>query len=123
MLKGLDAEHARSLLEAMIAGPLDEQVKARILDETRGNPLALIELPRGMTPAELAGGFAFPNPRHLTSRIEQSFLERVEELPRDSQLLLLTAAADPVGDTGVLWRAAERLGSALMPGGQPRPPD
>ena len=94
----------------MIAGPLDEQVKARILDETRGNPLALIELPRGMTPAELAGGFAFPNPRHLTSRIERSFLERVKKLPRDSQLLLLTAAADPVGDTGVLWRAAERLG-------------
>ena len=110
VIRGLDAEHARSLLEAMIAGPLDERVKARILDETRGNPLALIELPRGMTPAELAGGFAFPNPRHLTSRIERSFLERVKELPRDSQLLLLTAAADPVGDTGVLWRAAERLG-------------
>lgn len=110
LIRGLDAEHARSLLEAMIAGPLDERVKARILDETRGNPLALIELPRGMTPAELAGGFAFPNPRHLTSRIERSFLERVKELPRDSQLLLLTAAADPVGDTGVLWRAAERLG-------------
>ncbi|HZF29327.1 MAG TPA: AAA family ATPase [Gammaproteobacteria bacterium] len=110
VIRGLDAEHARLLLEGMIAGPLDEQVKARILDETRGNPLALIELPHGMTPAELAGGFAFHNPRHLTSRIERSFLERVEELPRDSQLLLLTAAADPVGDTGVLWRAAERLG-------------
>ena len=110
VLRGLDAEHARSLLEAMIAGPLDERVKARILDETRGIPLALIELPRGMTPAELAGGFAFLNPRHLTSRIERSFLERVKELPRDSQLLLLTAAADPVGDTGVLWRAAEQLG-------------
>ena len=110
VLRGLDAEHARSLLEAMIAGPLDERVKARILDETRGNPLALIELPRGMTPTELAGGFAFLNPRHLTSRIERSFLERVKELPRDSQLLLLTAAADPVGDPGVLWRAAEHLG-------------
>ena len=110
VIGGLDAAHARSLLEAMIAGPLDEQVKARILDETRGNPLALIELPRGMTPAELAGGFAFLNPRHLTSRIERSFLERVKELPRDSQLLLLTAAADPVGDTTLLWRAAEHLG-------------
>ena len=110
VIPGLDAEHARSLLESMITGPLDEEVKARILDETRGNPLALIELPRGMSPAELAGGFAFPNPRHLTSRIERSFLERVKELPSDSQLLLLTAAADPVGDAGVLWRAAERLG-------------
>ena len=110
LIRGLDAEHARSLLEAMVAGPLDERVKARILDETRGNPLALIELPRGMTPAELAGGFAFLNPRHLTSRIERSFLDRVKELPRDSQLLLLTAAADPVGDPGVLWRAAARLG-------------
>ena len=107
---GLPAEHAGSLLDAVIPGPLDEQVKARIVDETRGNPLALIELPRGMTPAELAGGFAFPDRRALTSRIERSYLERVEKLPRDSQLLLLAAAADPVGDTGLLWRAAERLG-------------
>jgi DNA-binding CsgD family transcriptional regulator len=110
VLRGLDAEHAGSLLDAVIPGPLDEQVKARIVDETRGNPLAMIELTRGMTPAELAGGFAFPDPRHLTRRIERSFLERVEKLPRDSQLLLLAAAADPVGDTSLLWRAAERLG-------------
>ena len=110
VLGGLDAEHAGSLLESMIPGPLDEQVKARIVDETRGNPLALIELPRGMSPAELAGGFASPDPRPLTSRIERSFLERVEKLPRDTQLLLLAAAADPVGDTGLLWRAAEQLG-------------
>ena len=109
-IRGLDAEHARQLLEGIIAGPLDEHVKTRIIDETRGNPLALIELPRGMTPAEMAGGFAFPNTRHLTSRIEGSFLERHKELSRDSQLLLLAAAADPVGDSGVLWRAAERLG-------------
>ena len=107
---GLTAEHARALLDAMIPGPLDEQVKARILDETRGNPLALIELPRGKTPAELAGGFAFPDPGHLTTRIERSFLERAQKLPRDSRLLLLTAAADPVGDTALLWRAAKRLG-------------
>jgi len=107
---GLTAEHARKLLDAMIPGPLDEQVKARILDETRGNPLALIELPRGKTPAELAGGFAFPDPGHLKTRIEHTFLERAQKLPRDSQLLLLTAAADPVGDTAMLWRAAKRLG-------------
>ena len=107
---GLTPEHARLLLDAMIRGPLDEQVKARILDEARGNPLALIELPRGLTPAELAGGFGFPDARQLTSRIERSFLQRVEKLPRDSRLLLLTAAAEPVGDVHLLWRAAERLG-------------
>lgn len=110
VMGGLDSEHARSLLEAMISGPLDEQVKARILDETRGNPLALIELPRGMTPAELAGGFAFPGPRNLTRRIERSFLGRFEKLPRESQLLLLVAAAEPVGDAALLWRAAECIG-------------
>lgn len=109
-IEGLSPEHARSLLDAMIRGPLDEQVKARILDETRGNPLALIELPRGLTPAELAGGFGFPDARQLRRRIERSFLQRVEQLPRDSRLLLLTAAAEPVGDVHLLWRAAERLG-------------
>ena len=109
-IEGLTPEHARVLLDAMIPGPLDEQVKARILDETRGNPLALIELPRGKTPAELAGGFAFPDPGHLTNRIERNFLQRARQLPRESQLLLLTAAADPVGDTALFWRAAKRLG-------------
>jgi DNA-binding CsgD family transcriptional regulator len=107
---GLDPEHARLLLDAMIPGPIDEEVKARILDETRGNPLALIELPRGLTPAQLAGGFGFPDTRQLTRRIEGSFLQRVEKLPRESRLLLLTAAAEPAGDVGLLWRAAERLG-------------
>ena len=110
MIEGLPADDARLLLDATIPGPLDEQVKARILDETRGNPLALMELPRGLTPAELAGGFGLPDARPLTSRIEQSFLQRVETLPRDTQLLLLTAAAEPLGDVSLLWRAAERLG-------------
>ncbi|MDR0181993.1 helix-turn-helix transcriptional regulator [Lysobacter arvi] len=110
VLKGLDLEHATLLLENALSGPLDEQVKARILDETRGNPLALIELPRGMTPAELAGGFAFPAPRNLTKRIERSFIRRFERLPRDSRLLLLLAAAEPIGDVALLWRAADRLG-------------
>jgi DNA-binding CsgD family transcriptional regulator len=85
-------------------------VKARILDEARGNPLALMELPRGMTPAELAGGFGLPDARALTSRIEQSYLQRIEALPRDTQLLLLVAAAEPLGDVNLLWRAADRLG-------------
>jgi DNA-binding CsgD family transcriptional regulator len=110
VIEGLAATDARLLLDATIPGPLDERVKARILDETRGNPLALIELPRGLTPAELAGGFGLIDPRPLTSRIEQSFIERVQALPRDTQLLLLTAAVEPLGDVSLLWRAAQRLG-------------
>ncbi len=109
VVEGLPADEARSLLDATIPGPLDERVKARILGEAGGNPLALLELPRGLTPAELAGGFGLPA-RPLTGRIEQSFLQRVRALPRDSQLLLLTAAAEPVGDLSLLWRAADRLG-------------
>jgi DNA-binding CsgD family transcriptional regulator len=110
VIEGLPADDARALLDATIPGPLDEQVKARILDETRGNPLALMQLPRGLTPADLAGGFGLPDARPLTSRIEQSFVQRVNALPRQTQLLLLTAAVEPLGDVNVLWRAAEHLG-------------
>jgi DNA-binding CsgD family transcriptional regulator len=110
VVEGLPADDARLLLDALIPGPLDEAVKARILDEARGNPLALMELPRGLTPAELAGGFGLPDARPLTSRIEQRFLERIEALPRDTQLLLLIAASEPLGDVSLLWRAADRLG-------------
>jgi DNA-binding CsgD family transcriptional regulator len=109
-IEGLPADEARHLLDAAIPGPLDERVKARILGEAGGNPLALIELPRGLTPAELAGGFGLPDARPLPSRIEHTFLQRVQTLPRDTQLLLLTAAAEPLGDLGLLWRAAEILG-------------
>ena len=107
---GLGAEDARLLLDTTIRGPLDERVKTRILGESSGNPLALIELPRGSTPAELAGGFGLPDARPLASRIEHTYLRRIQTLPRDAQLLLLTAAAEPVGDVSLLWRAAERLG-------------
>jgi DNA-binding CsgD family transcriptional regulator len=110
VIEGLPADDARLLLDAMIPGPLDEAVKARILDEARGNPLALMELPRGLTPAELAGGFGLPDSRPLTSRIEQSFVQRIEALPRDTQLLLLIAASEPLGDVSLLWRAADGLG-------------
>src|SRR4051794_12729353 len=109
VIEGLAADEARLLLDATIAGPLDERVKARILGEARGNPLALIELPRGLTPAEHAGGFGLPDARPLASRIEHTFLQRVQTLPRDTQLLLLAAAAEPLGDLSLLWRAAERL--------------
>jgi DNA-binding CsgD family transcriptional regulator len=110
MVEGLADPDARALLESAVPGPVDARVRRRILDETRGNPLALIELPRGMTPAELAGGFGLPDARSLASRIEQTFRQRVQTLPRETQLLLLTAAAEPLGDLSLLWRAVERLG-------------
>ena len=110
MIDGIGDDEARALLASGIHGPLDERVRDRIVAETRGNPLALLELPRGLTPAELAGGFALPDARPLADRIERSFLRRVRSLPPDSQRLLLTAAAEPLGDVTLLWRAAERLG-------------
>ncbi len=110
VVDGLADSDAWALLESSVPGPVDARVRRRILDETRGNPLALIELPRGLTPAELAGGFRLLDGRPLAGRIEQSFVERVRTLPRDTQLLLLTAAAEPLGDLGLLWRAVERLG-------------
>ena len=116
VIEGLAADEAELLLDATIPGPLDERVKAQILAETRGNPLALIELPRGLTPAELAGGFGLPEARRLASRIEHTFVERVQTLPRDTQLLLLTAAAEPLGDSNLLWQAAARLGIGVDAG-------
>jgi DNA-binding CsgD family transcriptional regulator len=116
VIEGLAADEARLLLDTTIPGPLDDLVRARILAETRGNPLALIELPRGLTPAELAGGFALPEARPLANRIEHSFLQRVRALPRDAQLLLLTAAAEPLGDLSLLWQAAGRLGIGVDAG-------
>ncbi len=107
---GLADDDARTVLASGINGPLDTRVRDRILAETRGNPLALLELPRGLTPAELAGGFGLPDRGPLAGRIERSFLRRFESLPRDSRQLLLLAAAEPTGDVPLLWRAAERLG-------------
>ncbi len=109
-VEGLAAADARALLDSVMPGLVDARVRDRILAETRGNPLALIELPRGLTPAELAGGFGLPDARPLASRIEHTFLQRAQTLPRDTQRLLLTAAAEPLGDAGLLWRAAGSLG-------------
>lgn len=107
---GLPDDDARALLDSAIAGRLDERVRDRIVAETRGNPLALLELPRGLPAAGLAGGFGLPDARPLASRIEHSFLRRLQSLPVETQRLLLTAAAEPVGDVTLLWRAAARLG-------------
>jgi DNA-binding CsgD family transcriptional regulator len=101
---------ARTLLESALPAPLDERVLDRIVVETRGNPLALLELPRGLTPTQLAGGFGLPAAVPLSASIEESFTRRLANLPGDARRLLLVAAADPVGDTALVWRAAQQLG-------------
>ena len=101
---------ARALLESVLPARLDEPVLERIVVETRGNPLALLELPKGLTPTELAGGFGLPAAVPLSASIEESFTRRLAGLPNDARRLLLVAAADPVGDPALVWRAAERLG-------------
>jgi DNA-binding CsgD family transcriptional regulator/tetratricopeptide (TPR) repeat protein len=111
-LEGLSDEDARALLTTMIPGPLDARVRDRIVAETRGNPLALLELPRGLSAAELAGGFGLPELLPLSGRIEESFLRRLEDLPQDTQQLVLVAAAEPLGDPALMWGAATRLGVA-----------
>jgi DNA-binding CsgD family transcriptional regulator len=110
VVTGLSNDDARALLDSVISGPVDERVLERVVAETRGNPLALLELPRGLTPAELAFGFGTPDATPLTSRIEEGFLQRLEPLPVQTRRLLLAAAVEPTGDATLLWRAAERLG-------------
>ncbi|MHB8235139.1 MAG: AAA family ATPase, partial [Solirubrobacteraceae bacterium] len=100
---------ARTLLESVLPAPVDEHVLDRIVLETHGNPLALLELPRGMTPIQLAGGFGLPAVP-LSTSIEESFTRRLARLPGDARLLLLVAAADPTGDPALVWRAARYLG-------------
>lgn len=106
---GLAHDDARALLRTVVPGKLDQHVEDRIISETRGNPLALLELPRGFAPAELAGGFEHLDVRPLTSQIEQTFDRRVRDLPEPTQQLLLTAAAEPVGDVPLLHRALQIL--------------
>jgi len=110
LVEGLQDLDARAVLRSVVRWPLDDQVRERILAECRGNPLALLELPRGLSPAELAGGFGLPRERSLSGRIEESFLRRVETLPQAAWLMVLIAAAEPVGDPILVWRAASRLG-------------
>ena len=109
-VRGLTDADARTLLESAMHVHVDEGVRDRIVAETHGNPLALLELPRAMTPAELAGGYGLPEAAPMASRIEQGFRRRLESLPPPTRQLLLTAAAEPVGDAPLVWRAAERLG-------------
>jgi DNA-binding CsgD family transcriptional regulator len=108
----LGDREARALLGSVLPDRLDERVVDRIVAETHGNPLALLELPRGLTPAQLAGGFGLPVSTPLAGRIEESFRRRLVRLPSPSRHLLLVAAAEPTGDPVLVWRAAELLGIA-----------
>jgi DNA-binding NarL/FixJ family response regulator len=101
---------ARALLESVLPTMLDESVLERIVAETRGNPLALLELPHGLSPSQLAGGFGLPATAPLSAGIEGGYTRRLARLPADARRLLLVAAADPVGDPALVWRAGERLG-------------
>ena len=107
---GLTDEDARALLTAAVPGRLDERVRDRIVAETGGNPLGLLELARGMADAELAGGFAGPRLASLPGQLQDHYLHRVRVLPESARQLMLLAAADPTGDATLLLRAAKTLG-------------
>ncbi|MGI5239392.1 ATP-binding protein [Dactylosporangium sp. CA-139066] len=109
-VEGLSEPEARALLAAEVRAPLDERVRDRILGEARGNPLALLELPRSAGLTGMAGGFALPDAVPVSSRIEESFQARLERLPEAARQLLVLAAAEPVGDPALLWRATELIG-------------
>src|SRR4051812_11674038 len=110
VVDGLADADARVLLASVIPGRLDQRVADQLLAETRGNPLALLELPRGLSAAQLAGGFGLPGALPLEARLQERFLERLNALPEESQRLLRVAAAEPTGDAALVWQAAEQLG-------------
>ncbi|MGO4257377.1 helix-turn-helix transcriptional regulator [Marmoricola sp. RAF53] len=118
VVEGLDPEAARTVLAGVVRGRLDEDVLARLVAEAHGNPLALLELPRGASPDALAGGFGLAGALTMRGPLEHSFQQRVLDLPEESRSLMLLAAADPTGDSSLLWRAAAILGipaDALRP--------
>src|SRR3954452_3117900 len=108
MLGGLRDKDAHDLLASVIPGRLDASVRDRLIAETRGNPLAIVELPRELAATQLPGAFGRAGPQALSGRIEGSFLRRLEPLPEQTRLLMLVAAAEPVDDPLLVWRAAER---------------
>ncbi|MGY2703771.1 AAA family ATPase [Nocardioides sp. HB32] len=107
---GLEEPDARALLDSVLTGSLDERVRNQIVTETRGNPLALLELPRGRTADDLAGGFAIPHGSGIARTVENDFRRRIRALPDDTRRLLVLASADPTGDSGLVWRGARHLG-------------
>jgi DNA-binding CsgD family transcriptional regulator/tetratricopeptide (TPR) repeat protein len=112
-IEGLTEPDATAVLEAAVGTPLDRRVRDRILAETRGNPLALSELPRWHSPMEMTFGPELIGTRTLTGRIEDGFRRQLEDLPEDTRRLMCTAAAEPLGDVGLLSRAAEHLGIGM----------
>ena len=109
-VRGLRDMDARALLASAMRWPLDERVRDRIVAETRGNPLALLELPRGLSPVQLAGDLWLLHAAPVPGRIEQSFLRQLDTLPAQTRRLLVVAAAEPAGDPALLWRGAGQLG-------------
>ena len=109
-VSGLSNDDARALLRSTLRFKLDERILDRIIAEMRGNPLALLELPRGLTATQLAGGFGLPEAQAVTGRIQESFVRRVSAVSDDARRLLLLAAAEPIGDPLLLLRASEQLG-------------
>jgi hypothetical protein len=107
---GVPEDDARALLATVVPGLLDDRVRDRIIAETGGNPLALLELPRGMSAAELAGGFGLPGQGGISAQLAEHYLRRIRRLPEATQRLMLVAAADPVADATTIWRAAHALG-------------
>jgi DNA-binding CsgD family transcriptional regulator len=105
LIGGLRDADARLLLDTALPGPIDAQVRDQIVAEAHGNPLALLELPRGLTPAQLAGGFGLPGATGLADSMEESFRRRAKALPSQTRRLLRIAAADPTGDAALVWRA------------------
>jgi DNA-binding CsgD family transcriptional regulator len=110
VIEGLTGQDARALLDAVLTEPVDTRVREEIIAETAGNPLALVELSRGLTPGELAGGFGLPGALALPDRIEETFQRRISALPADARRLLLLAAAEPLGEPLLVWQAADNLG-------------
>jgi DNA-binding CsgD family transcriptional regulator len=109
-LGGLADADARTLLDSVLIAPLDERVRDQIIAEARGKPEALLELTRGRTPGELAGGFGLPGAVAVPSRVEEDYRRQLALLPAATQLLLLIAAAEPGGNPVLIWRAAGHLG-------------
>jgi DNA-binding CsgD family transcriptional regulator len=117
VIGGLRENDARALLDSALTGPLDALVRDQVIAEAHGNPLALLELPRGLTAAELAGGFGLPGAVPLSGSIEESFRRQLDALPIQTRRLLQLAAAEPAGDPVLVWRAAARLGIPVQAAG------
>jgi hypothetical protein len=117
LVAGLDEDDARALLRTVLTGPDDPRVIDRVVAESRGIPLALLELPRGLSRAQVASGFGLPGGRSVLTSVEKKYVDVLRELPDDTRRLLVVAAAEPLGDPVLTWRAAESLGVGLAAAG------